>query len=185
MFRGSFTNKWIVVTTINYPTEDIKRLAKIPGWSLVVVGDTKTPSNWSLEGVHFLSLHDQRRLGYSIEKDMPYKSYTRKNIGYLYAIENGAQWIYDTDDDNKPYGILLSLLREGRANHTNDRDQFCLCHKMRTAAVQQGLVHNDPDVDAVFRYAQATNADKRSGLNEEFSRMAPPIVLEAEVTGKS
>ena len=25
-----------------------------------------------------------------------------KNIGYLYAIQNGAKFIYDTDDDNKP-----------------------------------------------------------------------------------
>ncbi|PIO68768.1 hypothetical protein TELCIR_09431 [Teladorsagia circumcincta] len=42
--------------------------------------------------------------GYSSERNLPYKSYTRKNIGYLYAIEHGAEWIYDTDDDNKPYG---------------------------------------------------------------------------------
>ncbi|KAK6036111.1 hypothetical protein COOONC_26384 [Cooperia oncophora] len=54
--------------------------------------------------------------------------------------------------------------------------EFCLCHKMRTAAVQQGLVHKDPDVDAIFRLL---HADKRSGLNEKFSRHAPPIVLEA------
>ncbi|PIO61971.1 hypothetical protein TELCIR_16489, partial [Teladorsagia circumcincta] len=134
------------------------RLAKTPGWSLVVVGDVKTPSNWHLEGVHFLSIHDQRNLGYNTEKNLPYKSYTRKNIGYLYAIEHGAEWIYDTDDDNKPY------------------DQFCLCHKMRTAAVQQGLVHKDPDVDAIFRLL---HADKRSGLDEKFNDVAPPVVLEA------
>ncbi|KAK6040090.1 hypothetical protein COOONC_22405, partial [Cooperia oncophora] len=138
-----------------------QRLAKIHGWSLVVVGDIKTPHNWSLEGVHYLSVHDQRSLGYSIEEDMPYKSYTRKNIGYLYAIENGAEWIYDTDDDNKPYGTVStfegnqgqSRAKQGvrfKGNHTNDRDQFCLCHKMRTAAIQQGLVHKDPDVDAIY-----------------------------------
>ena len=23
-------------------------------------------------------------------------------IGYLYAIAHGAEWIYDTDDDNRP-----------------------------------------------------------------------------------
>ena len=23
-------------------------------------------------------------------------------IGYLYAISHGAEWIYDTDDDNRP-----------------------------------------------------------------------------------
>lgn len=43
--------------------EKIQRLSQIPGWTLVVVGDTKTPKNWSLEGAHYLSVEDQKRLG--------------------------------------------------------------------------------------------------------------------------
>ena len=39
-------DKWIVVTTINSPTEDVKKLAGIEGWKVVVVGDTKTPEDW-------------------------------------------------------------------------------------------------------------------------------------------
>ena len=31
---------------------------------------------------------------------MPWKSFGRKNIGYLYAIANGASAIWDFDDDN-------------------------------------------------------------------------------------
>ncbi|RCN48278.1 hypothetical protein ANCCAN_05693 [Ancylostoma caninum] len=61
-------------------------------------------------------------------------------------------------------------------NHTNGNEQMYLCHKMRSAAVQQGLVHNDPDVDAIFGLL---HADKKTGLNEEFNRITPPIVLEA------
>ena len=38
--------KWIVLTTINAPTDDVKKLADIEGWRVVVVGDTKTPANW-------------------------------------------------------------------------------------------------------------------------------------------
>ena len=38
--------KWIVVTTINSPTADVKKLAGIEGWKVVVVGDTKTPEDW-------------------------------------------------------------------------------------------------------------------------------------------
>ena len=31
-------------------------------------------------------------------------------IGYLYAISRGAEWIYDTDDDNRPvFGGLDSF----------------------------------------------------------------------------
>lgn len=38
--------KWIVITTINAPTDDVKKLADIEGWKVVVVGDTKTPIDW-------------------------------------------------------------------------------------------------------------------------------------------
>lgn len=38
--------KWIVLTTINAPTDDVKKLAEIEGWKVVVVGDTKTPVDW-------------------------------------------------------------------------------------------------------------------------------------------
>ena len=39
-------DKWIVITSINYPTEDVKKLAAIPGWKMVMVGDTKSPKDW-------------------------------------------------------------------------------------------------------------------------------------------
>lgn len=38
--------KWIVLTTINPPTDDVKKLADIEGWNVVMVGDTKTPADW-------------------------------------------------------------------------------------------------------------------------------------------
>ena len=39
-------DKWIVLTTVNSPTADVKKLAGIDGWKVVVVGDTKTPTDW-------------------------------------------------------------------------------------------------------------------------------------------
>ena len=39
-------DKWIVITTINLPTADVKKLAGMEGWKVVVVGDTKTPADW-------------------------------------------------------------------------------------------------------------------------------------------
>lgn len=50
----------------------------------------------------FLNIDDQKALGYKITKLLKYYAYTRKNIGYLYAIEHGAKIIYETDDDNSP-----------------------------------------------------------------------------------
>ncbi|XP_058967286.1 uncharacterized protein [Pocillopora verrucosa] len=94
--------KWIVLTTVNPPTADVKKLAGMKGWKVVVVGDTKTPTDWSYPNCVFLSIEKQKTLGYRIHDFLPYNSYGRKNIGYLYAIQHGAKIIYETDDDNSP-----------------------------------------------------------------------------------
>ena len=44
--KDEMHDKWIVLTTINAPTTDVKKLAGIDGWKVVVVGDTKTPADW-------------------------------------------------------------------------------------------------------------------------------------------
>ena len=77
MARVKKGNKWIVVTSISYPTEDVKvnqraekqknkrilqRLASIEDWNLVVVADTKTPIDWKLDDVHFLPVLYQKTL---------------------------------------------------------------------------------------------------------------------------
>lgn len=97
-------NKWIVITTVAYPTSAVVALAAESEWRVVVVADTKTPTDWNHTNCDFLSIEKQNELAYSINPLIPFKSYTRKMIGYLYAIQNGAQWIYDTDDDNQPIG---------------------------------------------------------------------------------
>lgn len=96
-------DKWIVVTSIAAPTGDVKKLSKIDGWQLLVVGDTKTPDNWSLPNTVFLSIQKQHELGYRTVEVMPVKNYARKTIGHLYAIQHGAKMIYETDDDTYPY----------------------------------------------------------------------------------
>jgi hypothetical protein len=102
-------DRWIVITTINYATVDVRQYAQMfPNWRLVIVADRKTPIDWMQKNnvnCVFLSLQEQKtRLKYKTIRLIPYNSYTRKVIGYLYAIEHGAKWIYDTDDDNGPYG---------------------------------------------------------------------------------
>ena len=44
-------DKWIVLTTVNSPTADVKKLAGIEGWKVVVVGDTKTPADWRYSNI--------------------------------------------------------------------------------------------------------------------------------------
>jgi hypothetical protein len=96
----SSEDKWVVITSINSPTDAVRRLAMLPDWNVVIVADKKTPTDWYLEGCHFLSVEKQKSLPYKIVDILPWNHYARKNIGYLYAIEHGAKIIYDTDDDN-------------------------------------------------------------------------------------
>ena len=44
---SAWHRKWIVVTTIQGPTPQIRKLAKLSGWRMVVVGDSKTPADWA------------------------------------------------------------------------------------------------------------------------------------------
>lgn len=44
--KNELWDKWIVVTSVAHPTDQVKKLSKIKGWKLVVVADKKTPVNW-------------------------------------------------------------------------------------------------------------------------------------------
>ncbi|MHB8117587.1 MAG: STELLO glycosyltransferase family protein [Methanothrix sp.] len=94
--------KFIVITSIFPPTRSIDVLSSLDDWQVIVVGDKKTPSVWNCKNVIFLSIDDQIRLGYRVTEQLPYNHYSRKIIGYIYAIKMGAKIIVDTDDDNVP-----------------------------------------------------------------------------------
>ena len=99
--------KCIIITTINEPTEQIIYYTKVIGWDLIVVGDSKT-NDASYKNIDciYLGLDEQQSLFPSIYNKIPLKSYTRKMFGYLYAIKNKYEIIYDTDDDNQYIGSL-------------------------------------------------------------------------------
>ena len=69
---------------------------------LVVVGDAKGPAEYSRKGVLFYNLERQVALPLPLASRLPKGHYTRKNLGYLIAIQRGATCIYETDDDNAP-----------------------------------------------------------------------------------
>jgi hypothetical protein len=106
---NTFINKrkCIIITTINEPTEQIIYYTKVIGWDLIIVGDSKT-NDASYKNIDciYLGLDEQQSLFPSIYNKIPLKSYTRKMFGYLYAIKNKYEIIYDTDDDNQYIGSL-------------------------------------------------------------------------------
>jgi len=110
-----YCNQWAVVTTINEPSESILRFADIPKWCFVIVGDNKTPDKSyealaAKDNVFYLSSLYQKDhlLDNAFVKKMPFNSFARKNIGFLFAIQFGAKVIFDFDDDN-----LLTTLEDG------------------------------------------------------------------------
>ncbi len=94
--------KVIVLTTINPPKGEIQKLSSYKGWRLVCVGDNITPKDWKADAVEYLSPELQSKLFPKFSEKFPWRMYARKNLGYLYAIKQGAGLIYETDDDMMP-----------------------------------------------------------------------------------
>ncbi len=99
--------KWAVMTTIFRPGPAIGRLLERPaaddGWCLVVVADKKTPPRSEYPpGIVYISYEDQMRYTNALHvmQWIPYSNYARKNVGYIYAVAQQAEVIFDADDDN-------------------------------------------------------------------------------------
>lgn len=181
-------HKAIVLTTINKPTEAVKRWSEQEDWHFIVVADRKTPKDWFCMRTLFIPEGAQMtKLGQAI----PWNHYSRKMVGYITAIRGGAKVILDTDDDNYlkgewlwpsfeakyellgassvyspphvgnnpigwvnvyslfsdeviwPRGFPLDHILQGRTwSHPNNGINV---------GVWQGLVDEDPDVDAIYR----------------------------------
>lgn len=104
--------KFIVTTTINPPTKatlKFVQIAKEKDWTFVIVGDLKTPHAQyeALEddGGHVLYLHPdaQDKRWPELSNVIGWKTIQRRNIGFVYAYEVGAEIIATVDDDNIPY----------------------------------------------------------------------------------
>ena len=101
-------SKWAVVTTIFEASEAVHRFVKLTNWCLVVVFDKKTPQTYDTkwtpgEGnreVVLLYPDDQQAMKNHFVSSLPWNTFGRKNVGYLYAIMHGADVIWDFDDDN-------------------------------------------------------------------------------------
>ena len=101
----NYSNIYSILTTINEPDERVSDWKKITQNETIVIGDKKTPSPWNHPSCSFISMVDQLNSEFTIANILPLNHYTRKNLGYLYAIKNGADAIIDTDDDNFPEPI--------------------------------------------------------------------------------
>jgi hypothetical protein len=110
----------IVLTTINHPYvlhdlyNNLSKHGHIDTVVCWVVGDNKTPESCyeicrevSIKGfeVNYLDIEQQDTWGTvhpDFYKTIPYDNETRRNIGYLFALEAGCKRLICIDDDNFP-----------------------------------------------------------------------------------
>lgn len=173
--------KFIVITSIFPPSLAVQKFSEMNDWHLVVVGDKKTPKDWAYPKVTYLSIEQQSELGFQTFDVLPFDHYSRKNLGYLYAIQQGADLIADTDDDNIPYDYwpdinlndcdvlktvvsprFPNIYKHFTSEHIWPRG-FPLEEILEPSSIQyehdpnrhigvwQSLVDSDPDVDAIYR----------------------------------
>ena len=175
----------LVITSIAGPTPALVALAGAAADAevdFILVGDAASPG-LDLDGCEFYSLPRQLELDFELASICPVRSYARKNIGYLLAMQRGASVIVETDDDtaaSKRFWAPRSRFQHVRSveaggwvnvyRYFSDSNTliwprgFPLDHarmevppyeRLPVAEVdcpiQQGLVDDDPDVDAVYR----------------------------------
>jgi hypothetical protein len=164
------------------------------GVRMIVIGDSRSPAGFNIPGVDFFDLKMQRDSGLSYASICPERHYARKNIGYLLACRDGAEVIIETDDDNLPRPEFwqnrtrrqhveaieepgwLNVYRYFSDKHIWPRGlplSKIQCAKMAVTTasfhdcpIQQGLVDENPDVDAIFRLTRPLpfNFSKRTPL---------------------
>ena len=177
----SIKDKCVIITTINKPAEAVKKHIDNKNYDVIVVGDRKTPDDYKNLDCIFLDVELQEELFPHLSELLPYNHYCRKNLGYLYAIKNEYKIIYETDDDNIPYDNFDDVLDFNELQLISEKNNqwinifkyftdnahiwprgyplsllktipdFSIEQSMKRPSVINGLVENDPDVDALFR----------------------------------
>ena len=171
----------LVITSISAPNHVLRACAegcRRHDIDFIVIGDRKSPLDFKLDGCDYWSIENQLERGIEFARLLPEGHYSRKNLGYLIAMERGAEVIIETDDDNLPMDGFWAerhrihearkITGSGWVNpYTYFTDEkiwprgFPLEEITRpspaastvssTAPIQQGLTDGDPDVDAIYR----------------------------------
>ena len=96
--------KYVVTTTINPPTLATIKYSRIEDWTLIVVGDKKTPhEEYERLNCIYLSPEEQEKKYPNLSKAIGWNSIQRRNIGFVEAYNLGADIVATVDDDNIPY----------------------------------------------------------------------------------
>jgi hypothetical protein len=188
----------LVITSISPPIEILKDYARQchnRNIDFIIIGDSKSPRDFFIEHCDFYSIAAQKELAYKIASKIPEKHYSRKNIGYLLAIDHGAEIIAETDDDNIPLSGFWKISEmQVPCYHFIDRGWINIYayftdkkiwprafpleflndskpdirdskFELVNCPIQQGLANDNPDVDAIFRLTKELPVHFKHGPN--------------------
>lgn len=175
-------NKHLVVTSISAPNAVLRSLAEGSqehGFQFTIIGDSKSPDHFELDGADFFPLGKQKELPFRLAGLLNERSYARKNLGYLRAIQGAADFILETDDDNFPRPDFWKSPERGVSGTLVEHDDWVNVYSyfstsriwprgypleyldrassptesaaVMVCPIQQGLADENPDVDAVYR----------------------------------
>jgi len=173
----------LIITSISAPNAAMKSFADgcaKSGIEFMVVGDSKSPKDFKLQGCRFISIEEQWALPFKLAKLLPEKHYGRKNLGYLLAKNKSV--IIETDDDNFPREEFWNKNLDFTEARTSNKQGWMNAYKYFSgeniwprgfpleelqngsdhleetqqkkipgAVIIQGLADENPDVDAVYR----------------------------------
>lgn len=94
--------KFIVSTTINPPTRAIQKYDYLYDWTLIVVGDQRTPLNYRLDNGIYITPKEQEKLAPELSELIGWNCIQRRNLGFVLALDLGADIVATIDDDNVP-----------------------------------------------------------------------------------
>lgn len=191
------TKKSLVITSIAPPTMESLHLytreCKERDFDFILIGDTKSPSDFHIDGCDFWSVDRQLSIGSEFASLCPTRHYARKNIGYIIAMQRGAEELVETDDDNLPRAEFWNghsrtvsaydIQNQGWVNvYHYFSDKFIWPRglpleeiqkqlpsietfekKEILCPIQQGLADENPDVDAVYRLTYPLPLDFTKG----------------------
>jgi hypothetical protein len=175
-----------VITTIAQPTFCVKQILnkRQSTDGLIVIGDKKGPFSYEVPNTQFYSFEKQMELEFQMVRELPVGHYSRKNLGYLLAMQQGEECIYETDDDNEPNAnwqvrekhtqALIADKTEwlnvyshfsteniwprgfllNRITNPDSMPRYNGTLHALDAPIQQGLANISPDVDAIWRLTQ-------------------------------
>lgn len=196
------SRKFLVITSIADSSHPVLQCyakeAAAHATPMIVVGDLKSPALFDLPDCDFYSVERQQAMPSVLARLLPCNHYARKNLGYLAAMQHGAEIIVETDDDNLPGGGFwherqrtisahpligcgwVNVYRYFTDRHIWPRG-FALDHiredvpplpdaVVADCPIQQGLADQNPDVDALYRLTLPLPVDFDPAANVALGR---------------